>query len=121
MIAVAGSVVAPGSVRAWEAAERATAPRAGLGVGTPHALWFPALWHLTTVLTWVWSDAESETEDEEEGVGWAVSVVVHVVVCEAGLEAEAAPGAAGDLGDMLMGKEGEFESVLEEAATLVGA
>lgn len=100
MIAVAGSVVAPGWVRALEAAERGSAPRAGQAAGPPHALWFLALWHLLMVWTWALSGAENEAggEEEEEGVGWAASGAVRGAACGAEPEAEAAPGAEGDLG-----------------------
>lgn len=113
---MAGSVAAPGWIHAWEAAERETAPRAGLTAGPPHALWFLALWHLLTVWTWAWGGAGNEPEDEEGSGGWAVSAVVRGAACGAGLEAEAAPGAEGDSGGTLMGKEDEFVSVPDGTA-----
>lgn len=109
---MAGSAAAPGWVRAWEAAERGTAPRAALTAGPPHALWFLALWHLLAVWTWAWGGAGSEagTRDEQEGGGRAVSVAVRGAACVAGLEAGAAPGAEGDLEGTSMGKEDGFGS-----------
>lgn len=117
-IAAVGSAVAPGWLHAWEAVERGSAPRAGLADGPLQALWFLALWHLIMVLSWVWNGDENEAEDEEEDGGWAVSVVVRGVGCGAGLQAEAAHGAAGDWGDMLMGKEDGFGAPVDGAVAL---
>lgn len=95
---MAGSVAAPGWVRACEAAERGSAPRAGLAAGPPRALWFLALWHLRAVWTWAWGGAGNEVGEEEGGGGQAASAAVHGATCGAVLEAEAAPGAEGDSG-----------------------
>lgn len=119
VIAGVGRAEAPSWVRAWVAAERANAPTAGLAAGPPHALWFLALWHLLMVLTWVWSGAENVAEDGEVDIQ-AASVVVRVVACVAELEAEAEPGAEGDLEDMLMDKEDGFENVLDGVVALDG-
>ncbi len=112
---MAGSAGAPGWARAWGAAERGIAPRAGLISGPPHALWFLALWHLLTVWTWASGGAGSEagTRGEEVGVGRAESAAVRGAACGAGLEAEAAPGAEGDSGGTWMGKEDGFGSALD--------
>lgn len=108
----AGSGAAPGWVHAWEAAERGSAPRAGLAAGPPHALWFLALWHLLRVWTWTWGGAGSESGDEAVGGGWAVSGAASGAVCGPGLEAGAGLGAEGDLGDRWTGKEDGFVSAL---------
>lgn len=47
-----------------------------------------------------------------------MSAVVHGAACGAELVAEAAPGAEGDLGDMLRDTEDGFENVLDEAVAL---
>lgn len=120
-------MAAPGWVHAWEAAGRASAPRAGLSVSPPRALWFLDLWHLVMVSTWAWRGAEKEAEDEEktgeeegeEGGRWAASAAVRGVACGAGAVTEAASGAEGDWGDMLTGTEDG--SVLGGAAAPGGA
>lgn len=115
---MAGSVAAPGLVRAWEAAEREIAPRAGLIACPPHALWFLALWHLLMVWTWALGGAGNEAgargeEKEEAGGGQAASEAVRGAACGAELEAEAAPGAEGDSGGTSTGKEDGFASALD--------
>lgn len=89
MIAVAGSAAVLSWVRAWEAAERGSAPRACLAAGPPRALWFLALWHLRAVWTWTWGGIGNEAgeEEEEEGGKQAASAVVRGAACGAVLEA----------------------------------
>ena len=117
MIAEAGSVVALGWIRAWEAAERGSAPRAGLAAGPPHALWFLALWHLLTAWTWAWGGVGNEAGHEEEGDGWAASAAASAAVCGAvcgaGLEVEAASGVEDDSVGTLMGTEDGFVCALD--------
>lgn len=108
-------MVAPGWVRAWEAAERGIAPRAGLIAGQPCALWFLALWHLLMVWTWAWGGAGNEAgAGDEEAGGWrAASAAVRGAACGVGLVAQAVPGAEGDSGGMLKDKEDGFVSALD--------
>lgn len=67
------------------------------------------------VWTWAWDDAGNEAGGEEGGDEWAVNVTAHGAACGAGLEAEAAPVAEGDLGGTWTGKEGGFVNVQDEA------
>lgn len=63
------------------------------------------------VWTWAWDGAGNEVADEVGGDEWAANVAVRGAACGAGLEAEAAPGAEGDSGGMLMGREDGFVHV----------
>lgn len=105
-IAAAGSAAAPGWVRAWEGAEKGTAPRAVLSEVPPHALWFVALWHLLRVWTWASGGSGSEAGDEAAVGTRAACAAVRAAACAAGLGAEAAPGAEGDWVGTWTGKGG---------------